>query len=447
MLAAVLTAGLMTNWIVAAGLLFVILVQVFAPLDVIAGYLLVTAEASFIRYEGGKLTVELAILTGAILVVLGFYVLARGSRSLTLVRTGLTVPLLAYSALSLANAVRGNLLGYVPKDVGIEFFPVIGLVGALLVANAFDARRHLKPAIWWLWVIGLGHSLVGFYVYSIVRSRTAGVAFMPVAGLVAMLPVNLALRAKHPLAVVGWTMLSLPLFLHQFLSFARGLWLGCLAGLLISFVLYARWGAGSGARWKRVGWILAIMVGAGLLAAVGLAVFFGQTELLGLAGSRFASITGTEYSPQTTSNVARLAEYATTLDLISRAPWFGYGLGFTFVHREPIGFKIISQWWVHQNYLLVWLKQGLVGLVVFIWMLWAATALGIRGMRKARSIEESAWLAASTAATFFMVVLSLSNYHFDLVNATFPLGMLWGGAMAMCHDGFVRMSWRVPARE
>ena len=68
--------------------------------------------------------------------------------------------------------------------------------------------------------------------------RTAGVFFTPVPGIIAMLPLNHALRSRNPTTAFAWTLASLVLFLHQFLSFTRGYWLGCMAGILASLLIY-----------------------------------------------------------------------------------------------------------------------------------------------------------------------------------------------------------------
>ena len=142
--------------------------------------------------------------------------------------------------------------------------------------------------------------------------------------------------------------------------------------------------------------------------------------------------------------MTRLAEYADAIDHASRAPWLGHGLGYTFLTREPIGFTVMEQWFVHQNYLLVWLKQGLLGLALFVWMLWAAARLGWRGARHHEDPWESSWCAAAAAATIFLMTLSLSNFHLDEVNPTFSLALLWGGTMALENRGTLRLRWNAP---
>jgi len=167
----------------------------------------------------------------------------------------------------------------------------------------------------------------------------------------------------------------------------------------------------------------------------------GQADLLGLAGSRFESITGTKYSHVTASNLARIAEYNEVINRIATAPWFGHGLGYAFSFREPIGFKILEQWYSHQSYLLVLLKQGVIGLLALLWTLWAAVTFGIHESRRNEDPLESAWLATAAVCTVFVAVLDLSNFHLNVVNTVFPLAFLWGAAMAIGRQGFIRFQW------
>jgi O-antigen ligase len=443
--AIVVAAGLISNWVIAAGLMLAILSQLVRPLDFLQAFLVVVAGASFIQYDAGHLTFELSILTIAILIMLFTYVVSNRTRIFALARTGLTVPLVVYLSLSLANFVRGLLVGNSAKFAALQLFPVLALASCLLVANIVDPRRNLVLAVWGLLVIAFANAFLGLGFFALYKIRTAGVYFTPVPGMIAMLAVNLALRSKRPLRAVGWTLLSLPLFLHQLVSFTRGYWVGCLAGILVSVLLYSGIGQGTATRWRRAGLVLGMLAGTGLAAILAMAVMLGLGHFLELAGNRFESITGTEFTSTTASNVSRLVEYATAVKYIGNAPWFGYGLGSTIVNREPISFRLIEQAYVHQFYLLVWIEQGLVGLISFLWMIWAATALGVRESRRCQHDWSSAWLAATAASTVFLAVLCLTNFHYGQVNPTFPLALMWGAAMAMSHKGFVHFRWAMPA--
>jgi len=440
-LVALIAIGMTTNWWVATGLLVVFLRQVARPFEFLSSYLLVTLAAAFIRYEAGELTIELSLLSGLILFMLASYAVSQPDRLLTLPRTKLLLPLLVYVGLSLANYVRGLLAGYSAKFASLELLPVLALATAPLVANGFDFRRHLKPVAVAVLALGLASAGLGYAFFAVYHVRTGGIQYTPVPGIAAMMAINLALRSGRPLPSVGWTFVAVALLVHQFISFTRGIWLGCIAGLLACALLYAWRGDRTAHRLRRVGLVYASLLGLGLVGAVGLGLALGQTDFLALAGSRFGSIGGTEFTHQNASKVVRFAEYAEVISHIAVSPWLGHGLGYTFSFREPIGFTVIEQWYSHQIYLFIWLKQGIVGLAAFVWMLFTAVAMGARGSRRHDDPWESAWLATSAAATVLVAVTDLSNFQLGGVHVTFPLALLWGGAIAISREGLIRFRW------
>jgi hypothetical protein len=147
---------------------------------------------------------------------------------------------------------------------------------------------------------------------------------------------------------------------------------------------------------------------------------------------------------ETRSNVIRLGEYLTAVKLIRESPWVGHGIGYTFPIKQIFAKRAAPQWWVHQNFLLILLKQGVLGLVLFLWTIWIATLTAAREARCRLDAWESSWLATSAAATVFLAVFSLSNFPFAVVNEMFILALLWGGTMAMTRTGFVVLRWSRP---
>jgi len=447
LLGAVVALGFVGSWAVASAVLILVLAQVARPFDFLTAFLILVGGATFIENAAGGLTTQLGLLTCGIVLMLVCYVLTSGDRTLRFARTPMTVPLLCFLALSMVNAVRGLLVGHSPRYVSLESLPLLALGTAILVANAFHPMRQLRWAAIGLVVIGLAAAIRGFQVFAI--SRTHGGGYTVAApGLVGLLLVNLALRSRSTGATVGLILLSVPMFLQQFITFGRGLWSGCIAALVLSVLIYAGFGRGSGGRWRRTGLILAGLTGLALAGVLVMARVFEQGDLLGLAGVRLQSSLGTEVSYETRSNVIRLGEYFFVWKLIQESPWIGHGIGYAFTMKQVLSLDVGEQWYAHQNYLFVWLKQGLIGLGLFLWMLYSAISLGMREARRRADPLEASWFATSAAATVFLATLSLSNFPFGVVNEMFLLALLWGGAMAMTRTGFVLFRWSVPtARE
>ena len=450
-LAAVVGTGLLLNWAVAAGLLVLLMVQVARPLDFLVAFLLVTGGAAFVYYQGGRLTFELSLLTAAIVMMLICYVVSHRDRLFTIPLTTFTIPLLVYLTLTFLNLLRGVILGYPLKSVGIELLPVLAMGCAFLVGNAFQARRDMKLALGGMLLGAFGSAALGFYSFAVLHTRTGGVYYTPFPGIVGFFLFNLALRAKNPVVSLIWVVISLPLFLHQFLSFRRGLWVGCIVEILVLISLF---GVGSGARLRRGVLLLGTLVGLAGGGAVAMAVLYGQTDILESAGERFASIGGVKkvevegpVDPSSLSNIERLIEYGIVAKHIMGSPIFGYGLGFTFLGTKPYPRVTRPQWWVHQSYLYTALKQGALGLGIFIWVLISGFLLAAREARRRTDPWEASWMAATAGATAYLAAFAMFDFVFVEVNVTFLIALLWGGAMAMSRHGSLDLRWRTAPKE
>jgi len=183
------------------------------------------------------------------------------------------------------------------------------------------------------------------------------------------------------------------------------------------------------------------MLVVGVFGAIQAALVLGKGDVLMEAGTRVSSITSTSTGYESRSNIIRLVEYGVVLNLIRHTPIFGYGVGYTFLVKELFTNKTAPQWGVHQNYLLVWLKQGLIGLAIFLWMLWTAITVGIRESRRRSDFWESSWFASAATTTIILAVFSLSNYPFGVVNEMFLLALFWGGAVAMTGKHRITLRW------
>jgi hypothetical protein len=288
--------------------------------------------------------------------------------------------------------------------------------------------------------IAFGSASLGYYIFSIIHTHTSGVYFNMIPGIVALLFVNLALRSKRGGEAAMWMLLSLPLYLHQFLSFRRGLWVGGITGLIASLLIFA-W-RGTRAHWSRAGMLVGILAAVGLAGGMSLEVLYGQTDILTESVARFASIGDTKVKMETRSNLIRLAETAGVLDLIRKSPVVGRGLGFTFFVRIPLqGTRTRLQWWMDENYLLIWLKQGLIGLLIYLWFLWTAFRFGVRYARAREDLWESSWFATTAAATVFLTMFSISDWPFGQVGPTFLLALIFGVSIAMAREGVVWFRW------
>jgi O-antigen ligase len=255
---------------------------------------------------------------------------------------------------------------------------------------------------------------------------------------------NLALRRARRRDRLALIVLVAANVIHQLISLTRGYWMGLAVGFLLSAILYAGRGPQARPRWRRV---LGISGGLAGFAVVGVAVagaVFGWRDLAGMFGTRLVSSLGTQQSSETASNFERVLEWATSMRRIAEAPWLGHGLGFTLHVRYPFMPRASTQWFLHQLYLWMWVKQGLMGVALLVTVLVTAIRTGMRNARRLGGLK-SGWAAGAAAATAYVATLGLTNYPMAQVNSTFLMVLLWGIALSLGNPPRWRVVWREPA--
>jgi O-antigen ligase len=271
--------------------------------------------------------------------------------------------------------------------------------------------------------------------------RTIGVYFAPVPGVVAMMMFNFALREPKRSRMLLWLIAMAPLLAQQFLSFTRGFWFGLIGGALFSLVVYVGRGEGVSLRARRAVAALVMLGGMAALGIMTLGLVLGIGQVWELAGNRFASSAGTKYTWASSSNVVRLLEYVHVFEDIAEQPIFGHGLGYFFVVPETIGGKLKEQWFVHQNYLLVMLKQGLIGLVLWVWLLIGFVRTGLRGRNLPNRTEQS-WCTGAAALVVYCMVYGLVHFPLAETNTTFTLALAIGAAMPLVASDRLALRWK-----
>jgi O-antigen ligase len=445
-LALALLAGVFVHplaGIVLAALAGLLIVRPFEPITALAA---VAGAASFVNNEGGHLTRDLSLLSIVVAYALVSVGIARSRGRWRAPGGPLVVALLAFLAWTLICTVRGALAGHIWRYTGLELSAMLMMGFAWLAGGLRLEVADLRPARTLMILVGL--VLVGFGVwsYAVNHIRTGGIWFLPLPGMLAVLALASALHAHSRRARFGWTMLMGLFLLQQTISFSRGYWLGLIAALPWTAYAYAGRGPGSGARWRRTGSVALLAISLAVITTVATSLTFGWSNLPQMLGTRFNSSFSTKNSSESASNIERLVEYAATFRLIRQNPVFGLGMGYELRIRNPVFHVITRQWYVHHTYLWIWLKQGLVGLVLLLVLLWQAFRLGARGARSPDDAQ-AAWCLTAAGATLYLSVVDLTTYHLAEVNATTFQSLLWGFALALSRPGHWRLVWRAaPAR-
>lgn len=443
-----LASGILIHMAVGVAMVVIGLLLLARPLDPVVALVVATAAASFVNNEGGHLTRDFAVVS-----LLGTYALIcfaawMLSGRWLLPRGRLVLAILALFLMVVLGTVRGVLAGNSARYLGLELLPLLSLGLAIAIGGLRLTKTQMSWSLVILCLTGLAHVGLAMVSYAVNQIRTGGLSFTPFPALAALLTFNLLLREERPGRRVLLFLVTGLFLMHQVVSFTRGYWLGLLVAIPYSCFLYAGLRDGARARWMRIARTFATIAIVVCVSTLAVSFVFGWSNLPALLVTRFASSVGTEQSSETASNVARLIEYWSAIQHIARSPWLGYGLGFTMHTREAIFGTVTSQWFIHQNYLYIWLKLGVVGLLAFVMTLWEAFWNGTRlATSRGSDGTDAAWGAAAAGGTIHMAVVALTNFNLAQVNGTVFLAFLWGVSLARTTPERTRFVWRLPASD
>lgn len=438
-----IAAGIALGWWVGAGFTLIGVYLAVRPLEPFRALLLVATVASFVNNEGGHLTRELSVVTALLFYGAFCVLLAHVAGRWALPRAPLTTAILLFELSTLVAAAHGILAGNELRYLGLELLPLLGLAMALMIGGLTLSAADLSFAFAVLNIASLGHVALGVANYQINGMRAGGIWFTPLPGLMALLLFNLALRCARRRDRWGLMLLIAANLIHQLISLTRGYWMGLAAGLALSTIVYVGRGPEARPRWRRVLGIGGGLAGFAVAGVTLIGAVFGWHHTGAMFGTRLASSVGTQQTSETASNFERVMEWVAAARRIAEAPFLGHGLGFTFHIHFPFVSQPSTQWFLHQLYLWMWVKQGLVGLALLVAVL--ATAMRM-GMRNARRLEgmEAGWAAGAAAATAYIATLSLTNFPMAQVNSTLALATLWGIGLSVGRPDRWRLVWRVP---
>jgi hypothetical protein len=112
------------------------------------------------------------------------------------------------------------------------------------------------------------------------------------------------------------------------------------------------------------------------------------------------------------------------------------------VFRDPFNGTINGeQYFVHENYLWVWLKQGIIGLGVFIWMLIGFLRTGIAG-RSLPDLEEQAWCMGSASIVVWVMIYMFMHMPLAETNTGLPFTLAMGATMGYASQGRIALRWK-----
>ncbi|MGB7063200.1 MAG: O-antigen ligase family protein [Candidatus Zixiibacteriota bacterium] len=357
-------------------------------------------------------------------------------------KTNLNLPMAVFLGLASIQAIRGLLLSNPVKWVGTEYVAYLGFGSVFFMITIWDSEETIKKFFQFLVVVAYYHALVGLWNYFQVGHRIGGYLFGTFPSLIALVLLNLSFYARERSQKAKYILLALPLVLHLVFSFTRGYWLGFLVALLFSYGICI---ANSDQPFRHRA--LRFVGGVGLsIAAFVMVMFISQAFLPGVSvfsqiSHRFKSSFSTKFSPETGSNVARLIEYKVSWNKIKESPILGHGVGSTFNIINPARHRRFEEWGIHQFYMMITMKMGLIGLFSFLWIYYVFFREGLRGSRMIEDSYSKGLAYGFMANSVEQLVISFTNHQFATVDNNFYLAFTMAGVMVLISRGTRGQTW------
>lgn len=198
------------------------------------------------------------------------------------------------------------------------------------------------------------------------------------------------------------------------LTFSRGYWGSTAFGLLLLVIFL------NGAPRKRIITLSALSV----LTVVAVAAILFPKLLVDLfvgVGHRLAMLGGRDLSLQ-----SRLLESGAALKDFARSPILGYGLGARFTFFDPISYMTSDSWYIHNGYVFLLFKFGIVG--TFLYMVFYLHIIASTWREASRSIVESdkVLLLSFTSVMGAMLLVNLTSPQFYDRVSILIVTVMWG---------------------
>jgi O-antigen ligase len=357
-----------------------------------------------ILYEGPPSIAELVF----VLLVVATAVELILSRRETLLPTPFTLPLLLVAVAGAGGVATGYLAGADPLAILNAFRPLLPLIVLpILVVNLVrDARAALAMALGGV-ILAMIKALEGLFVWATGSGRPYGATtitfYEPAANVLLLLLVLTVVAAvvKHvPLA--WWVRFASVLaFVTLILTFRRSFWIGTLVALLFVLLL------GSGARgWRLLAPALAVAVTASYVAVqyVDAREFEGSGSVaaraLTLEPSRLVASKEDRY---------RIDEQVNVLAELRAHPVGGLGFGVPWRATQALPFEWEGgRTYVHNAFLLHWLRSGALGALAYISLLLTLLVTGYRLAGRLRDGRLQAVTLAVAAAVPGLMLIELT---------------------------------------
>ncbi len=340
--------------------------------------------------------------------------------------------LLFFAALAIA-AVNGLTQGNAFRDVFADFRLFFYYTGFFLVLVFARSFRDLEGILWSVIVFGtLGA------IPEIIQSVSGSsydrliARYLPFIRIQGFHEVNYPMQFVASIALFPFvgtatkrTALAVSIFISSaalFLSYTRGSWIAAAGGILfVSAVLFL-----FAPSVKRAAVMLVLGLVGGVLI-LGVLDYFGLFSISAMV-SRSTMTTSSQID---VSSLARLSEWSDVLTRYATKPLFGLGLGTVFSFYV-LGLGQVEQIYVHNSYLYVLSKMGIVGFLPFAAILVCALALALKSLRRTLVPLERGIIIAFAAILVTVMVKAATTWHLNTLTSSLFVGVVFG-AIASSH--------------
>lgn len=371
--------------------------------------------------------------------LLGIFLLICAADWIRLIRCGRLFPesteldkyLWAFLASVGIGLMIGILRGATVEEWPLELFPYLALAVAPIASRylSFSSIHRIFTLFVICTLIQSVCAAVFFAQGGFLRFADPLFAIHPSLGAVVLFAVSVFHPSRLWRTISGIAMV--PLLVQLLCSMTRGYWFGCLAGMMVVLVFAFRY-LPARQFWR----MLRIRAGSVLLLVGGTLLILnaqGVLSSLVMLGERFGSFSdiGADASTQ-----VRFAEWTAAWKAFLKQPVFGNGLGYRLQFFHPYKYKRFHQWWmVHNSYLLIILKLGLLGLITFIYFVSGALRLGRRAISRSDTPLAFCYSVGFTANIIQFLTVAFTNYTFSKsVNMTY-IGFILGALVVLGRSG------------
>jgi O-antigen ligase len=347
--------------------------------------------------------------------------------TLKMQKSPITVPMLIFFTALVISAGVGVYRGYPPQDVFADlrlFFYYFSFFIVLIFVRNF---KDIEMIFWGMIVCGtigsmpeilssISQSQVDIltgrkmFFTRITGPQEVNYPIQLVASVV-MFPFIKTIGKKIILVLS-----SLISTMALFLSYTRGSWLAAVIGLVLVVLLYGRYALFNRGNYLKIsGLILFAIFTVFLLDITGIFTLDIFLSRISLVSVRQIDI----------SSLERVTEWQVGWQVFVANPLLGAGLGFIY-HFNAVGIGNLTQIFLHNSYLYVLSKMGMIGFISFVLVYMKVLISSVKSMRILRHSMEMGLLLAFSSMILVLLVKSLTTWHLNTLTTSQFVGLILG---------------------